>query len=115
IGVTAVLLKYRVPTREMQMPSNLAAIQDGERAMSVVRARAGEWGIDPNRVGMLGFSAGGNLTAWMCCGEKRHYEGIDKLDGVSFRPSFAILVYPGGLIDKGGELKPEFRVTKETP
>jgi acetyl esterase/lipase len=115
IGVTAVLLKYRVPAREMQMPSNLAAIQDGERAMSIVRSRAGEWAVDPNRVGMIGFSAGGNLTAWMCCGEKRHYDVTDKADEASYRPSFAILVYPGGLIDKGGELKSEFKVTKETP
>src|SRR5262245_59756504 len=114
-GVVAVLLKYRVPTREMQMPSNLAAVQDGEPAMSLLRSRAAEWGIDPNRIGMLGFSAGGSLTAWTCCTEKRMYDVIDKADEVPFRPSFAVLVYPGGLVDKGGELKPEFKVTKETP
>jgi acetyl esterase/lipase len=115
IGVTAILLKYRVPTREMQMPRNLAAVQDGERAMSLVRANAAEWGIDPNRIGMLGFSAGGNLAAWMCLSPKRHYDAIDKTDEVSFKPSFAVLVYPGGLIDKGGELNPEFQVTKDAP
>ncbi|HJZ58836.1 MAG TPA: alpha/beta hydrolase [Gemmataceae bacterium] len=115
-GVVAVLLKYRVPTREMQMPTNLAAIQDGQRALSLTRSRAAEWGIDPNRIGMIGFSAGGNLTAWMCCGaEKKLYDAVDKADEVPFKPNFAILVYPGGLIDKGGELKSEFKVTKETP
>lgn len=115
LGVTAVLLKYRVPTREMQMPANLAAIQDGERALSLVRSKATEWNIDPKRIGMLGFSAGGNLTAWNCFSDKRHYDAIDKADEVSFRPDFAILVYPGGLIEKGGQLKPEFRVTSQTP
>jgi acetyl esterase/lipase len=115
IGVTAVLLKYRVPQREMQKPANLAAIQDGQRAMSLIRSKAHELGIDPNRIGMLGFSAGGNLTAWMCCHDKREYESDDKVGAIPFKPDFAILVYPGGLIDKGGELKSEFKVTKETP
>src|SRR5258707_1082477 len=57
LGVTAVLLKYRVPKREMQMPENLAAIQDAQRAISLTRANAKEWGIDSQRLGMLGFSA----------------------------------------------------------
>ena len=115
IGVTAVLLKYRVPAREMQMPANLAAVQDGQRAVSLTRSKASEWGIDAKRIGMLGFSAGGNLTAWLCCGDKRLYDAIDDADKLSFRPDFAVLVYAGGLIDKGGELKPEFPVTKQTP
>lgn len=115
IGVTAILLKYRVPTRAMQMPGNLAAIQDGERAMSLVRANATTWGIDPNRIGMLGFSAGGQLAAWMCLGPKRHYEPVDKADDVPFQPNFALLIYAGGLVDKGGALKPEYAVTKDAP
>lgn len=115
IGVTAVLLKYRVPKRPGQAPENLAAVQDAQRAMSVVRSRAAEWGVDPNRLGMLGFSAGGSLTAWTCCHDKREYDPIDAADKQSFRPTFAVLVYPGGVVDKGGALKPEFQVTKETP
>lgn len=115
IGVTAILLKYRVPTREMQMPTMLAAIQDGQRAMSLVRANATVWGIDPNRIGMLGFSAGGQLTAWTCLSTKRYYDPIDKADDVPFQPNFAMLIYAGGLIDKGGALKPEFTVTKDAP
>ena len=71
LGVTAVLLKYRVPQRDMQTPSNLAAIQDAPACREPRRgARPTELGIDPNRIGMLGFSAGGNLTACMCGGPR---------------------------------------------
>ena len=115
LGVTAVLLKYRVPKREMQMPDNLAAIQDAQRAVSLVRKNAKEWGIDPERVGMLGFSAGGNLTAWACLAEKRMYDAIDDADKLPYKPSFAALIYPAYLVDKGGELKPEYKVTKDAP
>lgn len=115
LGVTAILLKYRVPKREMQMPDNRAAIQDAQRAVSLARSRAKEWNIDPNRIGMLGFSAGGNLTAWACLAQKRYYDSIDDADKQSSRPSFAVLVYPAYLVDKGGELKPEYRATKDSP
>jgi acetyl esterase/lipase len=115
IGVTAVLLKYRVPKREMQTPDNLAAIQDAQRAVSVVRGRAKEWGIDPNRIGMLGFSAGGNLTAWACLAEKRMYDLPGNVDEQPYRPDFALLIYPAYLVDKGGELRPEYKVTKGSP
>jgi acetyl esterase/lipase len=115
LGVTAVLLKYRVPRRPMQTPDNLAAAQDAQRAMSLVRSRAAEWGIDPDRLGMLGFSAGGHLTACTCLFEKRLYEPVDKADELPFRPSFAVLVYPAYLVDKGGGLRPEYKVTKDTP
>jgi acetyl esterase/lipase len=115
LGVTAVLLKYRVPKREMQTPDNLAAIQDAQRAVSLTRAHAKEWGIDPNRVGMLGFSAGGNLTAWACLAENRYYDPIDDADKLSSRPNFAALIYPAYLVDKDGHLKPEYKVTKDAP
>lgn len=115
LGVTAILLKYRVPKREMQLPENLAAIQDAQRAVSLTRANAKAWGIDPNRIGMLGFSAGGNLTAWACLADKRHYEAIDDADKFSSKPSFAALIYPAYLVDKAGELKPEYKVTKDSP
>ena len=62
IGVTAMLLKYRVPARE-GLPKHAPALQDAQRAMGIIRKRAGEWGIDPARVGCLGFSAGGHLCA----------------------------------------------------
>ncbi|HEY3790122.1 MAG TPA: alpha/beta hydrolase, partial [Urbifossiella sp.] len=115
LGVTAILLKYRVPKRAMQMPDNLAAIQDAQRAISFTRANAKEWGIDPNRVGMLGFSAGGNLTAWAALAEKRMYEPVDDTDKISAKPNFAMLIYPAYLVDKEGNLKPEYKTTKESP
>lgn len=114
-GVVAALLTYRVPKRAAQMPDNLAMIQDAQRAVSLVRANQTDLGIDPNRVGMLGFSAGGNLTAWTALTKKRMYDAVDKMDEVSHLPNFAILVYPAYLVDKDGKLRPEFEVTKDSP
>ena len=115
LGVTAILLKYRVPKREMQMPENLAAIQDAQRAISITRANAKEWGIDPGRIGMLGFSAGGNLTAWAALAEKRMYEPLDDADKLSPKPNFAALIYPAYLENGKGGLKPEYKPTKDSP
>jgi acetyl esterase/lipase len=64
---------------------------------------------------MLGFSAGGNLTAWACLAEKRMYDALDDADKLSPRPNFAALIYPAYLVDKGGVLKPEYKVTKDSP
>jgi acetyl esterase/lipase len=120
IGVTGVLLKYRVPRRPDQDKAAppVGALQDAQRAISTTRARAKEWGIDPHRVGMLGFSAGGHLTAWAAAnGDRRSYEAIDTTDKESCRPDFAVLIYPGGLVDKvkKDQLAPEVRVSKDTP
>ncbi len=114
LGVTAVLLKYRVPKRPTQTPDNLAALQDAQRAVSLVRSKAKELGVDPNRVGMLGFSAGGNLTAATCLTESRMYEG-DRVGEPSSVPNFALLIYPAYLTEKDGTLKPEYKVTKQSP
>lgn len=116
LGVTAVLLKYRVPKREAQSPDNLAMVQDAQRAITLVRSMQMELKIDPTRVGMLGFSAGGHLTACTALTKKRLYDKTDKADEVfSHEPNFAILVYPAYLADKGGALKPEFVVKKDSP
>jgi acetyl esterase/lipase len=114
IGVTGVLLKYRVPRRP-DHPQ--APLQDAQRALSLVRGRAKEWGIDPNRIGMLGFSAGGHLTALAATNsDKRAYQPIDDSDSVGCRPDFAVVIYPGGVVDRAkGTLAPEIRVSKETP
>jgi len=114
LGVTGVLLKYRVPRR----PGNKdAALQDAQRAVSIVRSKAKEWGVDPNKIGMLGFSAGGHLTAQTSTNfDKRSYETIDDDDKESCRPDFAVVIYPGGVVDKAKEkLNPEIRVAKDTP
>lgn len=117
LGVTAVLLKYRVPRREKQQPDNLAQLQDAQRALGVVRSRAVEWKIDPAKIGMLGFSAGGHLTATTCTNfSKRLYDPIDDADRISCRPDFAILIYPAYLAKKDtAELNETIRVTNETP
>jgi acetyl esterase/lipase len=115
LGVTGVLLKYRVPKRAGQTPESLAALQDGQRAMSLTRANAAKWGLDANRVGMLGFSAGGNLTANVSLFEKRYYDPVDEADKLSCVPSFAVLVYAGGMVDAEMKLKPEYKVSKSSP
>ncbi len=116
LGVTAVLLKYRVPKRDAQTPDNLAMVQDAQRAITLVRSMQTELKIDPTRVGMLGFSAGGHLTACTALTKKRMYDKLDKADEVfGHEPNFGILVYPGGLIEKDGKLKPEFEVKKDSP
>lgn len=120
IGVTGVLLKYRVP-RRADAPKGeppLGALQDAQRAISITRSKAKEWNIDPNRIGMLGFSAGGHLTAWAATNfDKRAYEAIDDTDKTNCRPDFAVLIYPGGLVDRVNkeQLAPEIRVSKDTP
>jgi acetyl esterase/lipase len=119
VGVTAFVLKYRVPRRSDNDPKDgppPQALMDAQRALSIVRSRAGDFGIDPKRIGMLGFSAGGHLTAWTETNfDKREYEPIDEIDKVSCRPDFAVVIYPGYLARDKDELAPEIRVSKETP
>jgi len=116
IGVTGIILKYRVPKRADE-PRYVPPLQDAQRAMSLVRAHAEDWKIDPNRIGMLGFSAGGHLTAAASTNfDKRAYETIDQFDQVSCRPDFAVLIYPAYLAEKDNEhLAAEIRVTPQTP
>jgi acetyl esterase/lipase len=120
IGVTAVILKYRVPRRPGtpadQPPA--VALMDAQRALSVSRSRAKEWGVDPNRIGMLGFSAGGHLTAWTATNaDRRAYDPVDDADKASCRPDFTVLVYPAYLQKAKGavDLSPEIRVTPQSP
>jgi acetyl esterase/lipase len=115
IGVTGVLLKYRVPGRPGQ-ERYAAALQDVQRAVGMVRHRAGELGLDPKRIGVLGFSAGASLSA-LLAGHyaTRNYAAVDAADAVSCRPDFTVLIYPGGFIDakQGDALRPEYIVTKD--
>lgn len=116
LGVTGVLLKYRVP-RPKQGAVHQPALSDAQRAVRLVRSRAKEWGIDPKRIGVLGFSAGGHLAAMTATSfDRPAYERIDATDEVSARPDFAVLVYPAYLTNKMKDaLSDEVKVTKATP
>jgi len=117
VGVTAVLLKYRVPARA-GLEKHTAALQDAQRALSVIRYRAKEWGVDATRLGILGFSAGGHLAAAASTNyEKRTYPEIDDADKESCRPDFTVLIYPAYLTDEKDRtrLAPEIKVTPDTP
>lgn len=126
VGVTGVVLKYRVPRRAGQPEARPAPgpLLDAQRAVSLVRSRAAEWGIDSNRIGIIGFSAGGHLAVTSATQfDPRGYELIDEIDKVSCRPDFAGAIYPGYFIEQqpaGVEinkdtLAPYMRIPKETP
>lgn len=119
IGVTAAVLKYRVPRREGTPKDTppVQALMDAQRAVSLVRSKAAEWGVDPQRIGVLGFSAGGHLAAWVATNsDRRAYDKLDQADQCSCRPDFAVLIYPGYL-NRGApdQLSPEIRVSPQTP
>ncbi|MHB0961132.1 MAG: alpha/beta hydrolase [Pirellulaceae bacterium] len=119
LGVTGIILKYRVPRRADE-PEGAPArrpLQDAQRAVSLVRSEAAEWGVNPQRIGMAGFSAGGHLVfATATSFEQRTYEPVDDVDKMSCRPDFAILAYPGYLKAKDrDELAPGLRVPAGTP
>lgn len=116
LGVTAVLLKYRTPTRDEKEMFTMP-VQDAQRAMGIVRHHAAEWKLDPRRVGLLGFSAGGNLaghTAWDR-GE-RTYPQEPNLDD-PHGPDFIVFVYGGGFLDQMDKTKfrPDFSVPADAP
>ena len=117
IGVTGILLKYRVPTRAGR-PRYAAPLQDAQRAIGIVRQHSADWGIDPHRVGILGFSAGGHLSAAASTNfDRRTYEPVDAADKESCRPDFTVLVYPAYLTQDADRTKlaDEIKVTKDTP
>lgn len=116
LGVTAVLLKYRVPRRsgDYQTPP----LQDVQRAIGLVRKNAKKWGVNPDRIGVLGFSAGGHLAANVSTNyDKRVYERVDDADDVSCRPDFTILIYPAYLTDRKtkDKLFDNIKVNEKTP
>jgi acetyl esterase/lipase len=114
-GVTAVLLKYRVPRRESLAPY-AAPLQDAQRALGLLRSRAKDFGIDPSRIGVLGFSAGGDLAAILSNNhDARTYPPVDAADRTSCRPDFCILIYPAYLTvkEKDNALAPELPVSRE--
>ena len=117
IGVTGVLLKYRVPKRP-GLEKDAVAIQDAQRAMGLVRQHAGDWGLDARRLGVLGFSAGGHLSAALSTRfERRSYAPVDAADQLSCRPDFAVLIYPGYLSvkEQGDRVAADLPLSTNTP
>ncbi|MBS0208299.1 MAG: alpha/beta hydrolase [Planctomycetes bacterium] len=116
IGVTGMVLKYRVPARK-GLERHAAPLQDAQRAIGLVRQRASEWGLDPNRIGILGFSAGGHLAAAASNNyDQRTYPTVDAADVVNCRPDFSLLIYPAYLVNKeNNALAPEMKITANTP
>ncbi len=106
-GITCVLLKYRVPAPRSSpnwgaYPQSPIALEDAQRTLGLVRFHAAEWHIDPHRVGVLGFSAGGHLVAAMSVHfDRRLYKAVDAADRESCRPDFAVALYPGHLSFRG--------------
>ena len=117
LGITAILLKYRVP-RRANRPKHEAPLQDAQRAIRLIRANAKKWGVDRKKIGILGFSAGGNLAAMALTSFKQNsYAEVDDADKLSCRPDFGVLIYPAYLVDrsKRDQLFPEVVVSAETP
>lgn len=113
LGITAIVLKYRVPTG--QEPKNwLPAVQDLQRSISLIRSN-GIPGVKTDSLGVLGFSAGGNASARVATATVRFYEAQDQIDETNCVPDFAILIYPAWLVEQGTTLIPELKITPETP
>ena len=91
-GVTAFVLKYRLPEDTLQVNKTIAPLQDAQQAIKLVREQAGEWGLDEDKIGIMGFSAGGHLASTAAT----HFDNvrIDNPEDTSVRPDFQILVYP---------------------
>ena len=114
-GITAILLKYRVPRRENR-PKHEAPLQDVQRTISYIRTNAKKYGINPDKIGIMGFSAGAHLSVMASTSfNKRSYPAIDDIDKASCRPNFCLLVYPAYLDNENFKLSPEINVTKEVP
>src|SRR5271165_234503 len=146
-GITCVVLKYRVTDvgsypKSGPFPESRMALEDAQRALGLVRFHAAEWHIDPHKIGVLGFSAGGHLSAAISTYfTTRLYPAVDAADKESCRPDFAVVLYPGHLslsaaewdakqgakkyvvphpdrlsiVDKGLALNPDVHVTSQTP
>ena len=115
IGMTAVLVKYRVPRREGRAKHD-APLQDVQRAISYVRYHADELNINPNQIGVMGFSAGAHLSVMASTlFDTRTYPAVDEADKVSCRPDYCLLVYPAYLSGKNFTLAPDVKISSQIP
>ena len=116
-GISCILVKYRVP-QPGPYPKSAAPLEDAQRAVGMVRSHAAEWHIDPQRIGVLGFSAGAHLAAALSTHfDRRLYPPIDAADTLSCRPDFAVIVYPGylALADQNFAPNADIHPTGQTP
>ena len=116
-GITCALLKYRVPDSG-PYPKSSAALQDAQRAVGLVRSHAADWQLDPQRIGVLGFSAGAHLAAALSTHyAQRLYSPIDAADSLSCKPDFAVVIYPGylALADRNFAPNPDIHPDASTP
>jgi acetyl esterase/lipase len=117
IGITAFVLRYR--TKEAAAPGEALwqrPLQDAQRALRLVRSNAEQWKLNPDRLGVLGFSAGGQVASILhTSGNKAAYESVDEIDKRSFKPAFSLLIYPWQVIDAKGELLEPIKVTDQSP
>jgi acetyl esterase/lipase len=128
-GITGILLKYRVPgsegfadsgyRRSGAYPRSPIALEDAQRTVGLVRIHAAEWQVDPRKIGVLGFSAGGHLVAAISTHfDRRLYPEVDAADQESCRPDFAVALYPGHMLENATnefELNPYLPVATNTP
>jgi hypothetical protein len=117
LAFTAILLKYRVPVKK-DVPRYQPPLQDAQRAMGWVRYNAKKFGIDTGKIGIMGFSAGGHLSATLSTNyNKRTYDIFDEADKTNCRPDFVALIYPAYLTvkDKNDAIAPELPVNSNTP
>ncbi len=123
-GITCVVLKYRVPGEHLNprsgpYPKSPMALEDAQRTIGLVRFHAAEWHIDPHKIGVLGFSAGGHLVGATSTNfKKRLYPPVDKADRESCRPDFGVALYPGHMREntsKDFQLNPHVPVSNQTP
>lgn len=98
MGITAFVLKYRLPDNSIMVDKSIGPMQDGQEAIRMVRRHAKEWGINPHKIGIMGFSAGGHLASTL----STHYNEkvYDQADNTSARPDFSLLIYPVISMDK---------------
>lgn len=119
IGISAFVLSYRTTTGADEPITEkrwLRPVQDSQRAMRYLRQHASKFKLDPAKIGLLGFSAGGQAAAIHLTQEKALYDAIDEIDQANHRPDFSMLVYPWNVVDKNtGELMPEIVPSEKMP
>ena len=119
LGITAFVLRHRTSEgKPADEPLWLRPLQDAERSMRIIRKRSHEWNLDSDQIGVLGFSAGGQISSVLITetGDEKRYESLDDTDEESFLPNFALLIYPWRTLDDSGSaLIPEIRISEKTP